>query len=244
MRSLIAGATPTRQTSITPMSNLQKLTALPAWFGKLPAEGEFFGRRFATDLDPGIEDWVRDGMRHLAVAEPEDWKERFLVAPLWHFAMTANLWSKSALLGCIAPSADKFGRTFPLIVVQPFPEADFEGLLPPYCQWFDKLDQLVRRCVGEALAPDDFDQSLLALSDSTRIGTLDSASAILNELGIGDAGTGQGKRFPWPELKTRFPQRKRQCYWWAETAPARPTRQVIHAGLPDAALFHILFGGT
>lgn len=225
------------------MTEGPRLSALPAWFGKLPSRSEFFNRRLLPDFSSEVEEWMRDGMKHLVVAESEDWRERYLVAPLWHFAMTADIWNRDAILGCIAPSADKFGRTFPLIVLQAFRGGDLIALLPPQCDWLHDLDRLTRNCVGQAMAPEEFDRCLIDLTRAVEIGSVDSTSGILKDLGISEPGSGrQRTHFPWPDLKDQFSARRRRSFWWAETAPSRPSRQIIHSGEPDSELFRLLFG--
>ena len=223
-----------------------QLIGQPAWFGKLPAESEFFNRRVSAGFDSGVEDWMREGMRHVSVVDPEDWRERYLVTPLWHFAMTADVWSRHPIIGCVAPSTDRFGRSFPLIVLQAFRSEALGALLPPLCDWFVDLDRIVRSCIGDALSSEEFDQSLLELSHTVDIPGVESTTGILRDLGISEPGT-TGKRrlhFSWPELKDQFPQRRHRSFWWAETAPSQPARQIVHAGRPDSALFGLLFGAV
>ena len=225
------------------MTDVPAFTALPAWFGKLPSMSEFFSRRLLPNFDSAIEEWMRDGMKNLAVAQPDDWRERYLVAPLWHFAMTADIWSRDAILGCIAPSADRFGRVFPLIVLQAFRGDLLGALLPPQCDWLNDLDRLARDCVGQAMAPEELDQRLIDLGRGVEIGSVDSTSGILKDLGISEPGRARQRRhFPWPDLKEQFSLRRRRSFWWAETAPSRPARQIIHSGRPDTDLFRLLFG--
>jgi type VI secretion system protein ImpM len=215
----------------------------PAWFGKLPSESEFFSRRMLPDFGSAIEEWMRDGMKHLAVTEPEEWRERYLVAPLWHFAMTPDIWSREAVVGCLAPSADRFGRAFPLIVLQGFRGEALGALLPPQCDWLPELDQLARDCVGQSMASEEFDRRVIELTRAADIKGLDSTSGILKDLGIAESGKGRPQtHFPWPDLREQFPLRRCRSFWWAETAPSRPARQIVHSGMPDSALFRLMFG--
>lgn len=225
------------------MTGVPQFLGQPAWFGKLPSESEFFGRRVLPDFDSAIDEWMRDGMKHLAAAEPEDWKERYLVSPLWHFAMTPDVWSQQSVIGCLAPSADRFGRVFPLIILQGFRGEAVAALLPPQCDWLCRLDQLTRDCIGQCMASEDFDRRVVDLTRTADITGLDSTSTILKDLGIAESGKGKPqKHFPWPDLKDQFSQRRRRSFWWAETAPSRPARQIIHSGTPDSALFRLMFG--
>lgn len=220
-----------------------QLIGLPGWFGKLPSESEFFSRRMQPEFDPAIEDWMRDGMKHLACVEPEDWRERYLVSPLWHFAMTPDVWSSEAAIGCLAPSADRFGRVFPLIVLQRFSGEALAALLPPQCDWLSGLDQLTRDCVGQSMPSEEFDRRVVDLTRSADIRGLDSTSGILKDLGIAESGKARAEvHFPWPDLREQFPLRRHRSFWWAETAPSRPARQIIHSGIPDSALFRLMFG--
>ena len=93
------------------------------------------------------------------------------------------------------------------------------------------------------MASEEFDRRVIDLTHTADITGLDSTSGILKDLGIAESGKVRPQtHFPWPDLRDQFPLRRHRSFWWAETAPSRPARQIIHSGGPDSALFRLMFG--
>lgn len=221
---------------------------LPAWFGKLPSEGDFLGRRLAGRLWLNVEEWIAAGLENMAAAYGDDWQERFVVSPLWHFVMNGAIWSDAAVIGCVAPSTDRFGRQVPLVVLHEFDAATVAAWLPPHGRWLAGVDGLVRQAIAGRWPAGRFDDELVRLDrpgvdGHARFAAGESASDILCDLGIQVGACGPRPGFVWPNLASLFAGRRDRSYWWAETSPRLPPRQVIHAGRPDAALFGMLFDG-
>lgn len=219
---------------------------LLGWFGKLPAVGDFAGRGLPLALRESVDGWCEEGMKALVDGGSVDWREAYLVSPVWHFVMNAGVWHDNALTGCFAPSIDRIGRCSPLIVLRSFDAARISEVLPPTSDWLHEADRLIRRVVGDVLPVEAVLPRLEAASAAekqAREGRDEGAGGILADLGIGAESWPPPTWFSWPGLKTRFDERRMSSYWWAEPSPKKPPLQFIHGGKPDAALFALLMGG-
>lgn len=215
------------------------------WFGKLPAVGDFAGRGLSVTLRESVGGWCEDGMKALVDRGGVDWREAYLVSPVWHFVMNAGIWHDGALTGCFAPSIDRIGRCSPLIVLRSFDPARIADVLPPASDWLYEVDRLIRRVVGDGLPVDAVLPALESATDADRqagVGA-EGTGGILADLGIEAAPLSGAAWFSWPGLKTQFGERRLSSYWWAEPSPKKPPLQFIHGGMPDAALFALLMGG-
>lgn len=211
-----------------------------AWFGKLPAEGDFIGRRLPGPVARKVEGWITAGLESLAGGHPEDWTERYAAAPRWSFVMNGGVWSDAGVIGCVAPSGDRFGRRVPLVVLQEVDEARIGTRLPPSSTWFADLDALVRRAIADGWSAERFDRGLATLDAIP--GDADSTAGARSQLGILDPSAEAARRLAGPDLRELLATRSARSYWWADGSPARPARRLAHAAEPDRALFDLLFG--
>ncbi|MFN3986963.1 MAG: type VI secretion system-associated protein TagF [Rhodocyclaceae bacterium] len=215
------------------------------WFGKLPSVGDFASRGIPQALRETVHHWIASGMATLAEQQPEDWREAYLVSPVWHFVVNAGVWDSPALIGCIAPSIDKVGRCSPLLALRAFDGRRVREVLPPASEWLYRVDALLRRVIGERLAVDvvlgELERELL--SETEQGAAQSTAGDILADLGIvGDGGRNK-TWFSWPDLPELFDARNNRSFWWAEPSPRQPPRQIMHSGKPDDHLFGLLMGG-
>ncbi len=218
---------------------------LMGWFGKLPAVGDFAARGLPHALQDSVHHWVSDGMSYLTHERPDEWREWYLVSPVWHFVMNAGVWSDNALVGCLAPSVDKVGRCSPLLAMRSFEGSRVAEVLPPASAWLYRVDALIRRVVGERMGVDTVLPALQRelMAEIPTAEEASSAGRILAELGIVDDGASGKAWFSWPDLADVFVLRRDRSFWWAEPSPKQPPRQVVHSGAPDSILFGLLLGG-
>jgi type VI secretion system protein ImpM len=145
----------------------------PGFYGKLPARGDFVGRRLGR---PFIDAW--DGWLQQAILASRDtlgtrWLETYLTSPLWRFALGAGCCGPRAAAGVVMPSVDKVGRYYPLMLGREFTEElDPTGFAPTVAPWHQALEDLALSALS-----DDFD--LAAFDNPIRldIGQLDVAES-------------------------------------------------------------------
>jgi type VI secretion system protein ImpM len=118
------------------------LTAAPGFWGKLPAAGDFVGRRLSA---PFVRPWDRWLTRHLLPRLGRLDRLCFHLGPQAGGPMT----------GIVLPSRDRAGRPFPLTLAAPLP-----GPADP--AWYAALATLGRAALGGLDAP-ALDARLLAL---------------------------------------------------------------------------------
>lgn len=88
---------------------------VPGWFGKLPGMGDFGQRRLPPRFRAVWDEWLQNGLQHLRAGR-EDWVAHYLHAPIWFFALGADVMSPSPWVGVLMPSVDSVGRYFPLTI--------------------------------------------------------------------------------------------------------------------------------
>jgi len=209
------------------------------WFGKLPSVGDFAGRGIPQSLQGTVHEWTSSGMAALARMYPGEWRDIYLLSPVWYFVMNASIWDKNALMGCIAPSFDRVGRCSPLLALRSFDAKDINEVLPPKSRWLYKIDTVLRRIVAEKIMVENVFNILEQQNDIEA--NSDNTASILSDLGIIDGVTeNRYGWFSWPDLSVLFAERADRSFWWTEPSPKLPPRQIIHRGSPDESLFCLL----
>ena len=103
------------------------------WYGKVPHLGDFTRAR----LSPGfIQDWDVWGQAMLTKGRSAlggRWKECYMTAPLWRFALAAGVCGPNAAAGIWMPSVDRVGRQFPLCLCAEASADEWPGSWQAYC---------------------------------------------------------------------------------------------------------------
>ncbi len=118
------------------------------FFGKFPALGDFvrggnIPRCFVNAWDP----FLQKGFLASRAALADKWAEVYQTAPIWRFAIGADIIDGGPYTGVMMPSQDAVGRLFPLTIVAPcaMPENGLnnrEFYLPIEDAALDMLDSL------------------------------------------------------------------------------------------------------
>ncbi|WP_447771946.1 type VI secretion system-associated protein TagF [Variovorax boronicumulans] len=85
---------------------------LPGWFGKLPGMGDFAHRRLPESFRSVWDPWLQRGLARLRDRHA-DWTAHYLEAPVWCFALGAQVVGERGWMGVLMPSVDGVGRYFP-----------------------------------------------------------------------------------------------------------------------------------
>mgnify|MGYP003576897091 FL=1 len=85
---------------------------LPGWFGKLPGMGDFAHRRLPESFRSVWDPWLQRGLARLRDRHA-DWTSHYLEAPVWCFALGAQVVGERGWMGVLMPSVDGVGRYFP-----------------------------------------------------------------------------------------------------------------------------------
>jgi len=84
------------------------------WFGKIPALGDFTGRRLPPEFVEPWDQWLSTELSDARQLLGPDWPPSHLDAPIWRFVLTPGVLDSRYWFGILLPSADRVGRRFPL----------------------------------------------------------------------------------------------------------------------------------
>ena len=98
--------------SLASSSSLFVSSELPGWFGKLPGMGDFAHRRLPEAFRSVWDPWLQRGLARLRDRHA-DWTAHYLEAPVWCFALGAQVVGERGWMGVLMPSVDGVGRYFP-----------------------------------------------------------------------------------------------------------------------------------
>ena len=134
----------------------------PGFFGKVPARGDFLGRRLPTGFDAAWEEWLAALVVAAREALGEAWPEDWLTAPLWHFSLGAGLVSPAGASGVLVASADRVGRLFPFTIIgaaASIPAAGRTAL----SEWSAAVEALTLGALDDGFDPEALDAALQEL---------------------------------------------------------------------------------
>ena len=139
-------------------------TPVPGFFGKLPARGDFVGRRldqaFRTCFDEWLQKSVATSKRQLGAA----WLPAYLNTPCWRFVLGPGLCGPAPTLGVLMPSVDRVGRYFPLVIAAQLPGCLSPGSLFQTARpWFDEAEEVILRSLDDDFDFDHFDVDVAAI---------------------------------------------------------------------------------
>ncbi|MGH1485288.1 MAG: type VI secretion system-associated protein TagF [Cellvibrionaceae bacterium] len=95
------------------MSTEQELCGL---FGKIPQQSDFVSHHLPESFIEYWHKWLQSSMSISHEQLGEDWLQRYIISPIWHFAIMPNVAHEKAILGVVIPSVDEVGRYFPLTI--------------------------------------------------------------------------------------------------------------------------------
>lgn len=221
---------------------------MTAFYGKLPAKGDFLSRNLPREFIDTWDDWLQSGMNASRQVLGESWLETYLTSPLWRFALPAGACGMSAWTGVLMPSMDKVGRYFPMAVIRMVPPA-----LSPVCvamqndTWFDNVESVLLAALDdESLDLDGFDQAVQAIAY-----TETDVAPIENPL-----ETGAGVRVPLQEsgglaqslLAFSAPELQQRtaglAAFWGSGSELVAPGVLLSNGLPGGNMFTALLNGN
>lgn len=154
------------------------VTGAPGFYGKVPARGDFIGRRVPPAFAAQWDSWLGTLALSAHAAAGPAWPEAWLTAPLWHFAIGATLAGPPGAAGVLIASADRVGRLFPFTILGPA-----AGI--PTQPWCDAVEALALDALDDAFDPDALDDALHHLGPPPPGDPLDPASSLWRCRGSG-----------------------------------------------------------
>ena len=220
------------------------------FYGKLPALGDFVGRRLGRDFVAPWDEWLQKVMSASRQQLGGGWLDAYLTSPLWRFVLAPGLCGEPARAGVLMPSCDRVGRYFPLAVVATVPSEDGLFRLSQSANgWFEAAENVLYSTPDEEVEFElsHFDRDVEALGAPTPLAAAEpvdefgDASALLFTLGggvsLGGAYAGIAEY-----LASRH-MGPCSLWWTAGSEDVAPALRVC-AGLPRARAFTHMIGGT
>ena len=136
------------------------MTAPPfGFYGKLPSQGDFVGRRLPWDLTQAWDGWMQRGIQAAREQLGSGWLDAYLSAPVWRFRLAPGLMSDSGWVGLWFASVDRVGRHFPLMVAAPWwPSAGAAPLVSEPDTYWQRLEDRALMALDPRTTLDQFDQ--------------------------------------------------------------------------------------
>ncbi len=216
-----------------------------AWWGKLPSQGDFVGRRLPHALTMRWDEWLRNGMDQLRSDAAQDWSTRFVRSPLWFFLCPAAVLGQP-MVGVIGPSSDRIGRLFPLAIMA---MANDASGTPASDQDMERFLDGARNALIDArrlpLSPQQLDERLAALPSPFQQETPVADPFSLHSLLAGlDGGASAASTTHLPPLDWRacMGPESGTALWWRAAAGQAEGEVVRHEAL-HRGLFTRLFQG-
>lgn len=137
----------------------------PGFYGKVPQLGDFVSRRLPRPFIETWDEWLQSALAASREQLGAGWLDRYLVSPIWRFALSPGICSESAWAGVLMPSVDRVGRYFPLTLASSIADPSIlPFLFEPQCDWFASLEKLALSGLEDDFDLDRFDGQLLALA--------------------------------------------------------------------------------
>ena len=138
--------------------------AQPGFHGKLPARGDFVGRRLSRDfLDPWDE-WLQGAITDSRALLKDGWLPSYLKAPLWRFALKPGQCGARGAMGVLMSSVDGVGRYFPLTVVSILDSpVSIPAMLVGAADWLRQAETIVLRALDDDISLESFDAAVVGL---------------------------------------------------------------------------------
>jgi len=216
------------------------------FYGKLPAKGDFLGRRLPRPFIDAWDAWLQDAIGQSREAMGEAWLEAYLTSPLWRFVLGPGLCGPDPVAGVMMPSVDRVGRYFPLALAITVPECRTPvGLAVGNDAWFARAEELALTTLDESAEFDGFDEAVAA------IGAPDVAAAPLEAHVLAEACAvtvpglealaGAAPDLIDSIITALVP---RWSVWWTSGSDAVKPTFLVAAGLPAPHGFAALLDGA
>jgi type VI secretion system protein ImpM len=214
------------------------------FYGKLPARGDFLGRRLPRAFIDPWDGWLQEAIGTSREQLGDEWLPRYLEAPLWRFALGPGLCGEAAVTGVMMPSVDRVGRYFPLALAVPLaPGAALLAIAVEAGPWYERVEDLALSALEDELDFDAFDKALEEIAAPAAPAGSGWSAGQAHAVELADLG---GLQAAAPELLDRAlgDAAPRRSLWWTAGSEKVKPSLVAALGLPPAASFAALLDGS
>jgi len=215
---------------------------VPGWFGKIPALGDFAVRRLPPEFTDTWDAWLAESLGASQEALGEGWRDAYLRAPIWRFALTPGIVDERFWFGVLLPSVDRVGRHFPLTIAVPS-EALPRPSLDPLEAWYERVSASALGCLSAETSVEAFEEKLAGLAPlafgggASLVHADDTQLRIDAARGIDAAGADLAREALLRDLAL-------MSFWWARFDTSVAPTIVAMRGLPAPSSFVRLLDGS
>ncbi len=207
-------------------------TADFGWFGKLPSAGDFVSRRMSYTVQQFWDRWCASGMESLKAGNPLTGWEFWRNTPKWAFLIPAQPGIAQAQAGVLAPSCDRVGRNFPLLVCLSLASDKTTLMMPRLAAlvlaWADVIAEVQFGQLGINVLDERLEA---ALARVLALGTVPDDAEKTLPRGANPAV------LPWPDLASTFDPTGSESYWWSVPPAKTGFHARTHADALDSMHF-------
>ena len=215
----------------------------PGFFGKLPARGDFVGRRLDQAFRTGFDEWLQKSIATSKRQLGGAWMPAYLNTPIWRFVLGPNLCGEVPSLGVMMPSVDRVGRYFPLVLAAQLPGCLSPGTVFHSARpWFEAAEQLILTTLDDSFDFDAFDRDVLAIGvpDYARAGDEARRGALRLDLHeTGDMSPTYARILDQVLMGNNVPF----SLWWTQGSERVRPSVLLSPGLPAPANFAAFLDG-
>ena len=202
------------------------------WFGKLPSAGDFVSRRMSYTVQQFWDRSCSSGMESLKAGNPLTGWEFWRNAPKWAFLIPAQPGLAQAQAGVVAPSCDRVGRNFPMLVCLPLASENSALMLPRLAAlvqvWADVIADVQFGQLGINVLDDRLETALARVLTQ---GTVPADSEKTLPRGVNPVV------LPWHDLASTFDPAGSESYWWSVPPAKTGFRARTHVGALNSMHF-------
>ena len=224
------------------------------FYGKIPSNGDFVTRQLPRSFVEPWDQWLQESILSSRQQLGDDWLEKYLVGPIWRFAISAGVCDENPWVGVVMPSVDSVGRYFPLTLAVPVnPNCRLLFIADQEESWFNQLEDIALSALDQNNKLDMFNQDIIGLAvpdhftDGCHSQADDNSEQLsLNadfwRMGITDAEplSANLNSLIEPLLLQRFPD---LTVWWSHGSEQVEASILICNKLPPAEGFSALLTG-
>ncbi len=213
-----------------------------AYYGKVPARGDFVSRRLSRAVVDPWDDWLQLAIYTSREQLGGAWLDLYMVAPIWRFVLAGGLCGPAPLAGIMMPSVDTVGRNFPLLIAAELPAAAALGAVAGGGEaWFENAEAAALNSLRDGFRLEELDDAMVDLVGTEPAASM-AGSARLSPPGLYLPLAPPIQ--PGPAYRSRFGAGgAHHSLWWTIGSERVPSVLAIVEGMPDPAAFASFLDG-
>ena len=219
-------------------------TTATGFYGKAVTHGDFLSRHLPNAFLKPWDAWLQRGLAASRAQLGKEWLPHYLSAPIWRFALPANVCGNRPVAGVWMPSVDAVGRHFPMTLACLLTD---KALTPVEIfsekqDWFSQCEEAALTCLEESFTVESLNtrlDSLASLSEKNGADGKNSADSCASNPNPDWNALSQAA---WDALAKE--KHGNYSLWWSTGSDVIPPAILTHSGLPGEKAFARLLSGV